>query len=162
MSHWPRGPGWVNIVPRASALSSADNHTQPTRLWGGLNGCLAESQRPIQGCCSSSFLSPHPPPPARCGHPSPRTHHQIFVRLEQPSLSFPLSPELCRHGRGLITRKRWSPAIGHPGEVQRGECSEVGSALCSVSRRPRGAIHLAEVPPSPQFGPEAPSLGQKK
>lgn len=73
----------------------------------------------------------------------------------------PLSRELCRHGRGLITRKRSSPAIGHPGEVQTGECSEVGRALCSVSRRPRGAIHLAEVPPSPQLGPEAPSLGQK-
>ena len=160
MSHWRRGPGWVTSCPVPLL-----RHLQiiiRTRLRGELNGCLAESQRPIQGSCSSSFLSPHPPPPpARCGRPSPRTHHQLFLRLKQPSLSLPPSPELCRHGRGLITRKRWSPAIGHPGEVQRGECSEVGSALCSVSQRPRGAIHLAEVPPSPQFDPEAPSLGQK-
>lgn len=76
-----------NIVPRASASSSADNHTPPTRLRGGLNGCLAESQRPIQVFLVAS------PSPATSQMQSPFPTHSP-PDLPAPRAALAKSPSL--------------------------------------------------------------------
>ena len=149
-----------NIAACASASSSADNHTQPMRLLGGLNGKACDTPLLVSGWEPAAspgqllfcLIAPPSPATSQMRLPFPT---RSPPDLPAPRAALAKSPSLTR---ALQTWQRFSykettvSCYRSSREVQTGERWQVGSALCSASRRPRRAVHLAEVPPSPQFG----------